>query len=83
MYTNFHCCHSLGCLVTYTIALYYNVWPEVIFQCETESKGLTNFLVTLHILPPESTTVQKFRPSMVIELRKKEKKMNNVENYIF
>ena len=48
--------------------------------------------MTLHILPPESTTVQnfKFRPSMVIELRvlnqkkKKEKKkiMNNVENYI-
>ena len=27
------------------IALYYNVWPEAIFQCETESKGLTNFLV--------------------------------------
>ena len=27
------------------IALYYNVWPEAIFQCETENKGLTNFLV--------------------------------------
>ena len=27
------------------IALYYNVWPEAIFQCETESKGLKNFLV--------------------------------------
>ena len=44
MYTNFHCCHSLGCLII-EIALYYNVWPEAIFQCETESKGLTNFLV--------------------------------------
>ena len=48
--------------------------------------------MTLHILPPESTTVQnsKFWASMVCELRvsnqkkkKKEKKMmNNVENYI-
>ena len=27
------------------IALYYNVWPEVFFHTETESKGLTNFLV--------------------------------------
>ena len=27
------------------IALYYNVWPEAIIQCETESKRLTNFLV--------------------------------------
>ena len=47
MYTNFHCCYCLGCVVTYTklIALYYNVWPEAIFLCETESKGLTNFLV--------------------------------------
>ena len=44
------------------IALYYNVWPEAIFQCETESKRLTNFLnMTLHILPPESTTVQNFK----------------------
>ena len=27
------------------IALYYNVWPKAIFLAETESKGLTNFLV--------------------------------------
>ena len=27
------------------IALYDNVWPEAIFLCETESKGLTNVLV--------------------------------------
>ena len=37
MYTNFHCCTQ--------IALYCNVWPAAIFLCETESKGLTNFLV--------------------------------------
>ena len=42
MYTNFHCCHSLGCLVTYRNS---SLWPEGTFQCETESKGLTNFLV--------------------------------------
>ena len=27
------------------IALHYNVWSEAIFQCETESKGLTNYLL--------------------------------------
>ena len=43
VYTNFQCCHSLGC-VTYTNS---SLWPEGIFQCETESKGLTNFLVYL------------------------------------
>ena len=41
------------------IALYYNVWPEAIIQCETESKRLIN--MTLPILPLESTTVQNFK----------------------
>ena len=50
MYTNFHGCHSL---VTYTNS---PLWPEAIFQCETESKWLTNFN-----LPLESTTVQNFK----------------------
>ena len=35
----------LSWLLHTQIALYYNVWPEAIFLCETESKGLTNFLV--------------------------------------
>ena len=32
-------------------ALYNNIWPEPIFHIESEND------VTLHILPPESTTV--------------------------
>ena len=32
-------------LVVTQIALYYNVWAEAIFQCETESKGLNFFFV--------------------------------------
>ena len=27
------------------LSSYIHKWPEAIFQCETESKGLTNFLV--------------------------------------
>ena len=27
VYTNFHCCHCIGCLDTQK-GLYYNVWPN-------------------------------------------------------
>ena len=51
VYTTFHCHHCIGCLIQ--IALYYNVWPEAI---ETESKFNKHFNMTLHILPPESSS---------------------------
>ena len=47
---------ALVVLLQTQIALYCNVWPEVIYHIETEINKL--FSMTLHILPLESTTVQ-------------------------
>ena len=41
VYSKFQYHKPTGCLVTYIIVPYHNVWPEAIFHIETESKGLT------------------------------------------